>query len=148
MIPPFNDDGRLPPGVHAATWTEFLTAFASSPGRRHMAQGLQAGLRLLALAGCRRAFIGGSFATAASAPRDIDVAWDTDAVDFERLDPVFFDFNLQRLSQKARFSSEFFPATWEATGASETYLQFFQRDRDGSQGGVSMIEMESLDAGT
>lgn len=103
-------------------------------------------MRLLAKAGCRRAFIDGSFVTAATAPRDIDVAWDMDGVDLDGLDSVFFNFDLQRLAQRARFSSEFFPASWAATGAGETYLEFFQTDRDGSPKGVILVEMESLDA--
>lgn len=143
LIPAFESDGRLPPGIHEASWDELSATFGFTPGRRHMIGGLLAALGLLAHAGCRRAYIDGSFVSANAYPRDIDVAWDIDGVNLDQLDAVFVDFSMQRIRQRSRFGCEFFPASWDATGAGETFLQFFQRDRDGEPKGIILLSMES-----
>lgn len=76
MIPPFTEDGFLPPGVHPATLAEFEDRFISSTssGRRRE---LWSRLREL-IADARRTafirhiFIAGSFVTTKPDPNDFD----------------------------------------------------------------------------
>src|SRR5947199_6109646 len=75
FLPEFNVEGELPAGVHLADWHEFQSRFGGSSLRRVWLSGrLRA---LLELAGSngklRRIFIWGSFVTAKTAPKDLDI---------------------------------------------------------------------------
>ncbi len=59
MIPEFNRDGRLPMGIHWATWVEIERRFGFSERRRQLLRGLGSALKALRSAGCRRAYIDG-----------------------------------------------------------------------------------------
>jgi len=129
MIPEFNGDGLLPEGVHSATWEEVIERFGSNEQRLQLLDGLTAALDLLRAAGCRRVFINGSFVTAKRRPNDIDVCWDSSGVDPDALDPVFLDFANERAAQKARFGAEFFPTEIYESITKNTFLEFFQVDK-------------------
>ncbi len=76
MIPPFDERGNLPPGIHKADWTELEAAFGGSPRRVALLAGLREALASLRRAGCRTAYIDGSFVTAKEEPGDFDACWD------------------------------------------------------------------------
>jgi hypothetical protein len=133
MLPNFDDSGNLPPGVHVADWEEIAQRFGGTIRRRELLDGLQAALEPLREAGCRRVFINGSFVTDKDEPGDIDVAWDPEGVDVDRLleiEPVFGDFADRRAAQKAKFGCEFFPSSFTADLVGNTFLEFFQIDRE------------------
>lgn len=75
VLPAFNDSGDLPPGVHAATWQEVEQQFGhGSPARRRAMATLRHIHELAARAGAlRKLYVLGSFVSAASEPRDVDV---------------------------------------------------------------------------
>ena len=75
MLPELTGDGELPPGVHGADWQELLIVFGGSSARRAWLSGrLRALLELAAAKGkLRRVFIWGSFVTAKSVPKDLDI---------------------------------------------------------------------------
>lgn len=149
MIPDFGRDGRLPAGVHQATWSEFAARFATTPHRRELLSGLEAGLRGLRVAGCAAVYVDGSFTTNMEtiyneAPRDFDACWDESGVDINALDAVFLDFSAGRAAQKARFGGEFFPAHALADFQS-WYIDYFQRDKiTGRAKGIVKIVLETL----
>jgi hypothetical protein len=90
----------------------------------------------LGAAGCRRIYLNGSFVTDKRQPGDIDVAWDPDGVDVEcllGLEPVFGEFADRRAAQKAKFGCEFFPSSFVADLVGNTFLEFFQIDKDTEQ---------------
>ena len=93
MIPPFTEQGLLPPGVHRATWREFVGRFGTTPHRRRLLAGLKAALKSLRAAGCRTVYIDGSFVTAKPHPADFDGCWEIDGVEPERLDSVLLTFD-------------------------------------------------------
>ena len=132
MIPDFDDSGNLPPGVHDATWGEIVQRFGWT-SRRELLDGLKAALEPLRETGCRRVFINGSFVTDKDEPGDIDIAWDPDGVDVDRLleiEPVFGNFADRRAAQKAMFGCEFFPSSFAADLVGNTFLEFFQIDKE------------------
>ena len=90
--------------------------------------GLQA-LDALGAAGCRRAYIDGSFVTAKERPADFDGCWEVDGVDLTQLDPVLMTFAQRRAAQKHKYGGELFPADWAADAHGTSFLLFFQRDR-------------------
>jgi hypothetical protein len=85
--------------------------FGWTSWRRGLLHGLSGAASLLAVAGCRKIWLNGSFVTAKDTPGDFDAVWGDSGVDESGLDPVFFDLDLElgRKAQKMRFGGELFP---------------------------------------
>jgi hypothetical protein len=130
VVPAFQYDGNLPPGIHWADWTEIALRFGGTPHRRILLRGLQEAAGQLSQAGCKAIFLDGSFVTAKEQPGDFDACWDIADVDPDRLDPIFFDFENGRAAQKARFYGEFFPAQLPEGWSGKAFLEFFQTDKE------------------
>ncbi|NEP81328.1 MAG: hypothetical protein F6K39_26080 [Okeania sp. SIO3B3] len=143
MIPLFNKDGNLPPGVHWATWAEFVERFGITPHRQRLIKGLKSAIDVLSKAGCQTIYIDGSFITKKEVPGDFDACWDTTGVGFDFLyesDPVLLTFDNKREAQKIKYLGELFPASWIADGVN-TFLEFFQIDRNGNPKGIIAIDL-------
>jgi hypothetical protein len=145
MIPPFEPStGLLPSGIHDATWEELVARFGWTPRRLTLLAGLKAALNALRLAGCRRAYIDGSFVTAKEEPGDFDGCWETDGVDPALLDPVLVTFDPHRRVQKAKYGGELFFADAPADPTGTTFIDFFQRDRSGHRKGIVALDLRAL----
>ena len=73
MIPPFNESGFLPPGVHRATLAEIRTRFGGpSEIRRAQMDSLGWLIDLATRAGIQRVILNGSFVTDIMEPNDVD----------------------------------------------------------------------------
>lgn len=144
-ITQFEKNGNLPPGIHFATWQEVEESLAFNERRKELLAGLKRACQSLKLVGCRKIYIGGSFATNKEFPGDFDICWEDDEVDFENLekiDSVLLDFNNKRAAQKAKYGGELFPASQIADRRRRTFLEFFQRDKnDDSLKGIIAIEL-------
>lgn len=128
-----------------ATWNEIETRFGGTEGRDALLHGLRAALESLAAAGCRTAYINGSFVTEKEEPQDFDACWDAAGVDPDRLDPALLDFANRRAAQKQRFGGELFPADFAAEPAGMRFLDYFQRDREtGDAKGIVAIDLGGL----
>ena len=145
MVPDFEEDGNLPPGIHQATWGQIADRFATTAHRQRLLRGLEAALGVLRSAGCKRVYVDGSFVTINQAPNDYDVAWEPSGVDLaslRSLEPVFFDFRNRRGAQKAKFLGEFFPSSATADLVGNTFLEFFQIDKNtGDPKGIIAIDL-------
>ncbi len=64
--------GNLPPGVHSATWDEIVSRFGWNAERKRLLDGLRRAFESLHAAGCRRAYLDGSFVTEKDVPGDFD----------------------------------------------------------------------------
>ena len=75
MLPEFNGEGDLPPGVHTANWEEFRSRFGAATSRRvWLFRRFQALLELAESTGkLRRTFVWGSFVTTKLNPKDLDI---------------------------------------------------------------------------
>ncbi len=145
MIPAFGAGGNLPPGIHPASWDEIVTRYATNTRRRELLDGLLDALRSLKAAGCRVAYLDGSFVTAKELPGDFDACWEVAGVDASRLDRGLLDFSNRRAAQKARYGGELFPAETAAEPAGTTFLDYFQHDRDtGQPKGIIAIDLGAL----
>ena len=145
MIPPFDGQGRLSPGIHWATWEEATERYGTSPYRRVLLSGLKRALDALKAAHCRTVYLDGSFVTAKDIPGDFDACWSTDGVDPELLDPVLLDFNNFRAAQKAKYHGELFPADFQADTGGRTFIEFFQADKDtGEPKGIIALDLGRL----
>lgn len=104
--------------------------------------GLVAALSNLRGAGCRRAFLDGSFVTAKPRPGDFDACWDPTGVNPAFLDPVLLTFENNRAAQKAKYHGELFPSTVPADAAGTIFVEFFQVDRfTGVPKGIVTIDL-------
>lgn len=75
MIPPFNDSGFLPAGVHRATLAEVAERFGrSSELRRVQMESVRWMVDLARRAGALRIILNGSFVTDIMEPNDVDCA--------------------------------------------------------------------------
>ena len=145
MIPDFDvTTGNLPSGEHLATWQELVDRFGHTPWRRRLLAGLLDALRLLKAAGCRRAYIDGSFVTAKEEPGDFDACWDADGIDFDRVDERLLTFDRGRATQKAAFLGELFIADGRADPQGRLFRDFFQTDRDGRRKGIVVVDLKDL----
>jgi hypothetical protein len=73
MIPPFDDSGLLPPGLHPAALAEIAGRFGtSSPLRQAQMQSLRGMIALAVRAGVRRIALNGSFVTDLPEPGRVD----------------------------------------------------------------------------
>ncbi len=73
MIPPFNDSGFLPPGVHHATLAEIAERFGGPTELRRVQMDSVRWMVDLALrAGVQRIVLNGSFVTDIMEPNDVD----------------------------------------------------------------------------
>lgn len=148
MLPALAPNGLLPPGIHNASWEEFVNCFSATPYRRRLIAGLKRGLDALHICGCRKVYIDGSFVTAKEIPEDYDCCWDiagVDAIMLRMIDHVFFDFSNKRASQKAVYGGEFFPAQGREGKSGKTWLEFFQADKDtGEPKGIIAIDLQTL----
>jgi hypothetical protein len=148
MIPPFQSDGNLPPGVHKATWIEIEQRFGATAQRKTLLAGFKQALASLARAGCEETYLDGSFVSSKIAPADFDACWDMKNVDISRLqleEPVLLDFSNRRAAQKVKFGGELFPAQGGANAAGTPFLDFFQRDKNtGDLKGIIAIDPRSV----
>jgi len=145
MIPEFDPAGNLPPGVHATSWDLFVPRFGITDHRRRLISGLKRALDSLKLAGCRLAYIDGSFVTDKERPGDYDACWDPVGVNASLLDPILLNFENQRLLQKIVFYGELFPSRWPANAAGQRFVDFFQIDKNtGAQKGIVLLNVQEL----
>jgi hypothetical protein len=129
MIPPYDVNGNLPPGIHTATLEEVKARCGISPYRRQLLKGLEMLVANLQSAGCRILLLDGSFITAKVMPGDFDGLWLTEGVDATKLDPVLLRRSSRsgqewREAMKRKYKGEVFPTTWGSA-----MLDFFQTDK-------------------
>lgn len=146
MIPDFHINGNLPPGIYWATWDIFISRFGHTPHRKLLCEGLFIGITSLVKVGCKTVYIDGSFVTSKEHPGDFDACWDDRGIDWSKLmqiDPTMLNFVNMRAAQKAKYKGEFFPASNIANNT-ETFLDFFQTDRDGNPKGIVAIDLKGI----
>ena len=142
VIPPFDcRTGYLPRGVHLAPWHEVIERFATNRHRKDLFGGLYLALSNLADAGCRSVLLDGSFVSSTPFPADYDAAWEADAVDSDRLDPILVDFSRRRPEMKAKYRGELFPSNREAR-LGIPFDKFFQVDRSGAPKGIVQLDLQ------
>jgi hypothetical protein len=148
VIPDFDSSGKLPPGIHPASWQEVQVRFGTDAHRQQLLTGLRRALLALARAGCMTAYLDGSFVTSKTVPDDFDVCWDMATVDISRLqleEPVLLDFSNRRTAQKVKFGGELFPAQGQANTVGGLFLDFFQHDKNtGDPKGIIAIDLGSV----
>lgn len=143
MIPEFDENGNLPPGVHFGEWEEFKERFGTNYKRNRRIEGLELAMTQLKAAGCRTIYINGSFVTSKPDSRDFDACYDLENVDSEYLRvnaPRFLNY-YDRDAQKAKYKGEIFPADAPVGYYGENSFEFFQKDREKNRKGIIAIDL-------
>jgi len=144
MIGAFDQDGRLPPGIHRTEWKEFCERFGYNIYRKRLIRGMKDAFDNLKVAGCKMVYVDGSFVTSKNKPNDYDACWKEEGVDPNLLDSVLKDFSNGRKAQKMKYRGELFPAAMITATSGEIFLDFFQTDRN-SDGKKGIIEINLED---
>lgn len=142
VIPQFDENGNLPPGVHWAEWEEFIERFGNNERRLLLIQGLQMAMERLKAAGCRTIYINGSFVTTKPKPGDFDACYDDETVDknYLRIHAPRLLNHYDRAAQKAKYKGEIFPSN-QPIGNYGDNSDFFQRDRQKNKKGIIAIDL-------
>ncbi len=143
MIPEFDSNGNLPPGVHFCTWEEFVERFGTTELRLRLMQGLKMAMEQLWKAGCRTIYINGSFVTSKEDPGDFDACYDDETVDIDYLRtyaPKLLN-HYDRTGQKAKYKGEIFPSNQPVGDYNLNSFEFFQRDRLRNKKGIIAIDL-------
>lgn len=142
MLPDFDNEGLLPPGIHPSTWEEVRKRFGTNNHRKGLLAGLKLALESLKSAGCHAIYLDGSFVTSKENPGDYDGCWDPTDVDEKKIDPVLMDFSRSREKQKAKFGGELFP-----DNPGHGWLPFFQKVKEPvirTEKGIIKIDLMSV----
>ena len=136
----------MPPGVHQASWDEILERYGYNKERQRLLTGLKAALDNLKLAGCKKAYLNGSFITNKEVPGDYDLCWEPKGVDDSLIDPLFILTRYvlpPRKAQKKKYFGEILitlshPAVFDM-------LNYFQLDdRTGDVKGIISIKLDEI----
>jgi hypothetical protein len=145
MIPEFTEDGLLPPGIYQTDFEDLEGKMGWSRRRLALLDGLESALELMAANGVMRVYLDGSFVTDKDRPNDIDGCYDleesTTAEELEALTPIFPPSPDNRAKAKELYGVDFFPAAATELGSGQPFLQFFQKDRQGRERGVLVLEV-------
>ncbi len=141
MIPPFDPNGNLPAGEYSCTWSEFENRYSTTTHRIQLLTGLRLALADLKNAGCKTVWVNGSFISDKAQPNDYDACWDSRDIDPDMLEPTLLDFAHPRSRMKRKYKGELFIADVPATPYGETFLEFFQKDRDDNPKGILRLDL-------
>jgi hypothetical protein len=146
MIHSYNKKGNVPSGIHPARWDEIQERYGYNEKRLKQLLGLKAALDNLKAAGCKRAYLDGSFITQKELPRDFDLCWEPEGVDATVIDPLFIVTRFvlpPRSEQKAKYCGEILitlnhPAVFDM-------LNYFQLDdRTGDAKAIISIDLNEI----
>ena len=136
MLPPFDENGNLPPGVYLATLAEIETRFATTPHRKKLFIGLIAVAENLKAANCKTLYLNGSFITNKEEPGDYDACWEPLDVD-QNLDPVLLK---DRTARKTKYLGDIYPRIPELAQGLD-HFKSWQLDRDDNVKGIIVIDL-------
>jgi hypothetical protein len=142
LIPKFNTEGNLPPGIHWTTWDEFFDRFGINDQRIYLIKGLKRAISNLRVAGCSKIFIDGSFTTDKETPSDYDACWDVNGVNPNILNQALLDFSPSRkYIQYQLFHGDIFPANYDESTKNISFLDYFQTDKSGNSKGIIALNL-------
>jgi hypothetical protein len=146
VVPDFDLNGNLPPGVYEVSLGEIEHRFTWNDRRKKLFEGLRAAINNLSQANVKRVWIDGSFVTNKDAPNDIDGCWESDKdVDADKIDPVFLDMYPPRKAMKEKYGVDFLiSGVLIADSPGNTIEDFFQIDRDGNKKGILLYVNKEL----
>jgi hypothetical protein len=139
MIPPFDENGYLPPGIHSANLKEIEKRFAYTPVRKRLFAGFVRLAKALKTAGCTTLYLNGSYITEKADPRDYDAVWEPDEVG-NKIDKVLRDGTIVEIKRK--YLGDIFCRM--PIILARDHLEYFRTDRDGRVKGIIKMDLRQL----
>jgi hypothetical protein len=136
MIPPFDSNGYLPPGIYEATLAQIEKNYTYNLRRKWLFEGLTKLVKTLKTAGCKTLYLNGSYITNKLEPNDYDAVWEYEGVD-NTIDPLIRD-GLDNITIKRKYGGDIFchmPKYFN-------YIEYFQTDWRGIPKGIIRIDLE------
>jgi len=128
VIPAFDENGNLPPGIHCCTVDEIVARFgAGSPERRVGTRQLVRFVRWARRAGVRRLLVNGSYITSKAVPIDVDLVVLPGAVLVDETETTLPFLHVQLAADEADL------AQWARVD--------FGGDREGNPKGILEVEL-------
>jgi len=147
VLPEFDIDGDLPPGIHRATFDEIerrLSRFIVSDRRINLFARFKQLLVMAKRSGIvERLVVGGSFVTSKPEPNDIDVVIVVDSdLDFDALTPSQYTVTDRRALRRVLKTEALDIITVRnGTTRMDLVLELFQSKRDNKQVGVVEVKL-------
>jgi hypothetical protein len=129
MIPAFEPNGFLPPGLHSTDLAEIGGRLTWTTTRRGVFSNLSSWVAHMRAAGCEMVFVDGSFVSTKPDPGDFDACYDPRGVDPTRLAPcLLFQSQADIPAAKQLFGGDIRIDYALPPTSILRYVEYFQRD--------------------
>jgi hypothetical protein len=140
MIPPFDDKGNLPPGVHIATLAEIEGRFVTNLGRKRLFNALKKVVKIFEKCNCQEIYLNGSFITIADEPNDYDICWEPTGISpTAELKVILEDLE----AAKMKYLGDIF-VRFPVPPFYFDHVIEWQKDRNGNAKGIIRIELGKM----
>jgi len=140
----YNRIGNLEPGIYDLSWQEFKVIFGFNSHRINLIKGLEQAISELRTVGCKTIYADGSFITKLLYPKDFDICWDEDGVNFELLRTSYYglmDYGWKMRNMKKRYGGDIVPMTNYANERGTIFFEYFQEDKQKRRKGIIRISL-------
>ena len=135
--------GHLRPGIHEISLKKIEEHFCFNEYRWKLLKKAVPAIKNLIAAGVEDIYLDGSFVESKPRPNDIDGCWVPHPhMVSSRIDKVLWDFSKGRAAMKQKYGVDFFLANELESPKGKTFLEFFQKDRDGKPKGILKVKLE------
>jgi hypothetical protein len=132
-LPEFDSNGNLPPGEYTvSSWSDFVDRYGYNQRRLGILDDIRRWLRHIQAAGCRTAWIDGSFVCAKDQPGDYDACHLIGGSDAD-LDAA-----------KATFGGDIRPDLGSPPASNRFYIKIFQLDKQNRAKGIVRLDLRTL----
>ncbi len=132
MIPEFDENGKLPLGIHVAHLEEFERRFVINFPRKLIFNDLVNVLKGFQSIDCYEFYIDVSYVTTEKEPKDIDICWGSERISDEVFLQSLFNKNkhfILSLLEKKVGKCDIHPAYFVETDTKRLFIDFFQIDK-------------------
>lgn len=137
----FNTSGNLHKTVELS-FEEFKQYFGTNPSRKEKIETALLFFKIFSTCGCTAVYIGGSFVSTKKNPEDIDICFDINNIDYEKLEkifPDFFDYNkIGAIHRNLKCHIFYYDKT------TPRFLEMLQEDRNGYPKGLVKISLINI----
>ena len=139
MIPAFDENQNLPPGIYTCTLAEVEARFAINDHRSTLFSQLLLVIEILKEAHCTEVHLDGSFITAEPHPNDFDLCYEPTGLKPTKSFKPFLTLDIE--TRQATFGGDIFPRMPEPPLRCD-HVRLWQRDKNGDAKGIIRIVLK------
>jgi hypothetical protein len=133
MIPAFDKNENLPPGLYTCKLAEIEARFAINEHRRSLFNKLIKVIEILKTANCSEVYLDGSFITAKTHPNDFDLCYETTGLQPTKSFKPLLTLDIE--TRQAAYGGDIFPRMPEPPFRSD-HVRLWQTDKNGDAKGI------------